>query len=200
MERGLSRKQTAIIEQTTKGTVRPHQPGESAFKAILTEDIDWKPFAAFPPSVRLAVVVGQPSEPGPYVIRVRVPRGVKLMAAQAPRGPHLYRHVWRLLHRSWRRIRCQQTGGLSARNGDHSPREYMALPLGEIRRVRHADISDRSAWPGIRQFERRSAESEFRIAVLNQILSTMIISKIETFPLRNSLQTGNPSCSLSLGR
>jgi len=84
MERGLSRKQTAIIEQTTKGTVRPHQPGESAFKAILTEDIDWKPFAAFPPSVLLAVVVGQPSEPGPYVIRVRVPRGVKLM-------PHKHR-------------------------------------------------------------------------------------------------------------
>jgi len=32
-----------------------------------------KPFSAFPPSVRLAVVVGQPSEPGPYVIRVKVP-------------------------------------------------------------------------------------------------------------------------------
>ena len=66
-------KATAIIEETTKGTVRPHQPGESDFKAILTEDIDWKPFPAFPPSVGLAVVVGQPSEPGPYVIKVRVP-------------------------------------------------------------------------------------------------------------------------------
>ena len=80
----MSRKQTAIIEETTKGTVRPHQPGESAFNAILTEDIDWKPFPAFPPSVRLAVVVGQPSEPGPYVIRVRVPRGVKLMPHKHP--------------------------------------------------------------------------------------------------------------------
>ena len=48
-------------------------------KAILPENIDWKPFAALPASVRLAVVVGQPSEPGPYVIRVRVPGGVKLM-------------------------------------------------------------------------------------------------------------------------
>jgi hypothetical protein len=27
-----------IIEETTKGTVRPQQPGEFAFKAILTED------------------------------------------------------------------------------------------------------------------------------------------------------------------
>jgi hypothetical protein len=32
---------------------------------ILPEDIDWKPFVAFPPSVRLAVLVGQPSEPAP---------------------------------------------------------------------------------------------------------------------------------------
>ena len=56
-----------------------HQPGQDVFKAVLPEDIDWRPFAAFPPSVRLAIVVGQPSEKGPYVIRVKVPRGVKLM-------------------------------------------------------------------------------------------------------------------------
>jgi quercetin dioxygenase-like cupin family protein len=55
-----------------------------AFKTILPEDIDWKPFAAFPPSVRLAVLVGQPSEPGPYMIRVKVPDGVKLMPHRHP--------------------------------------------------------------------------------------------------------------------
>lgn len=49
------------------------------FKAILPDDIDWKPFPAFPPSVRLAVVVGEPSLEGPYVIRVKVPHDVKLM-------------------------------------------------------------------------------------------------------------------------
>ena len=48
-------------------------------KPILPENVDWKPFAAFPSSVRLAVIVGQPSEPGPYLIRVKVPGGVKLM-------------------------------------------------------------------------------------------------------------------------
>lgn len=48
-------------------------------KAILPENIDWKPFAALPSSVRLAVIAGQPSEPGPYMIRVKVPGGVKLM-------------------------------------------------------------------------------------------------------------------------
>ncbi len=67
-----------------KRKLRPHQPGESTFKAILSEDIEWKPFAAFPPSVRLAVVVGQPSKAGPYVVRVRVPHGVKLMPHKHP--------------------------------------------------------------------------------------------------------------------
>jgi len=59
--------------------VRPHQPGQAVFRSVLPEDIDWEPFAAFPPSARLAVVVGHPSEPGPYVVRVKVPSGVKLM-------------------------------------------------------------------------------------------------------------------------
>jgi hypothetical protein len=53
------------------------------FKGILPDDIDWKPFAAFPDSVRLAIVVGEPSQEGVYVIRVRVPRDVKLM-------PHIH--------------------------------------------------------------------------------------------------------------
>jgi quercetin dioxygenase-like cupin family protein len=58
---------------------RPHQPGQAVFRSILPEQIDWQPFPAFPPSVRLAVVVGHPSEPGPYVIRVKALGGAKLM-------------------------------------------------------------------------------------------------------------------------
>jgi quercetin dioxygenase-like cupin family protein len=54
------------------------------FGALLSEDIAWKAFPAFPPSVRLAVLVGDPTKPGPYVIRVKVPRDVKLM-------PHVHR-------------------------------------------------------------------------------------------------------------
>ena len=64
--------------------VRDHQPGESAFRSILPEDIDWKPFPAFPPSARLAVLVGEPTQAGPYVIRVKVPSGVKLMPHKHP--------------------------------------------------------------------------------------------------------------------
>jgi hypothetical protein len=64
--------------------IRDHQPGEANFRSILPEDIDWKPFAAFPPSARLAVLVGEPTQAGPYVIRVKVPSGVKLMPHKHP--------------------------------------------------------------------------------------------------------------------
>ena len=65
-------------------TARPHQPGEGVFRRILPEDIEWQPFPAFPPSARLAVLVGHPSEPGPYVIRVKLPSGVRLMPHRHP--------------------------------------------------------------------------------------------------------------------
>src|ERR1700752_572492 len=80
----MPHKQTAIITETEKETVRPHQPGQAVFRAIFSEDVEWKSFAAFPPEARLAVLVGQPSEPGPYVIRVKVPGGVKLMPHKHP--------------------------------------------------------------------------------------------------------------------
>ena len=56
-----------------------HQPDQDAFRSVLPADIDWQPFPAFPPSARLAVVVGHPAGPGPYVVRVKVPSGVRLM-------------------------------------------------------------------------------------------------------------------------
>jgi quercetin dioxygenase-like cupin family protein len=61
-----------------------HQPGQDVFRPVLPDDIDWQPFPAFPPSARLAIVVGQPTEPGPYVIRVKVPHGVRLMPHRHP--------------------------------------------------------------------------------------------------------------------
>ena len=64
--------------------VRAHQPDEAVFRAIRSEDVQWKPFAAFPAQARLAVLVGDPSQPGPYVIRVRLPGGTKMMPHQHP--------------------------------------------------------------------------------------------------------------------
>jgi quercetin dioxygenase-like cupin family protein len=63
---------------------RPHQPGQTVFRAILPEEIVWKPFAAFPPSARLAILVGEPLQKGPYTIRVKLPGGVKLMPHSHP--------------------------------------------------------------------------------------------------------------------
>jgi uncharacterized RmlC-like cupin family protein len=56
-----------------------HQPDQAVFRPILPEEIDWEPLASFPPTARLAVVVGDTSEPDPYVVRVKLPGGVKLM-------------------------------------------------------------------------------------------------------------------------
>jgi quercetin dioxygenase-like cupin family protein len=64
--------------------VRTHQPGEAVFRSILPEEIEWKPFPAFPPSARLAVLVGDPTKLGPYVIRVKLPSGEKLMPHKHP--------------------------------------------------------------------------------------------------------------------
>ena len=63
---------------------RPHQPGEDRFRAIRPDDIEWTTFAAYPPGVRLAIMVGDPAERGSYTIRVRVPAGVKLPPHKHP--------------------------------------------------------------------------------------------------------------------
>jgi quercetin dioxygenase-like cupin family protein len=61
-----------------------HLPGQADFRSVLPENVDWKPFPAFLPSVRLAIVVGEPTKSGPYVIRVKVPSGVRLMPHRHP--------------------------------------------------------------------------------------------------------------------
>lgn len=58
---------------------RPHQPGEDQFFAIFPEDVSWKQNPAYPSYVRLATVVGNPTEAAPYTIRVKLPSGEKLM-------------------------------------------------------------------------------------------------------------------------
>jgi hypothetical protein len=75
---------TAVMTGAQQRSVAAHQPGQDVFTSVLSEDINWMPFAAFPPSVHLAVILGQPSEAGPYTIRARVPHGVKLMPHRHP--------------------------------------------------------------------------------------------------------------------
>jgi quercetin dioxygenase-like cupin family protein len=71
-------------QETPNETSPAHQPGQGAFRSILAENIEWKPFPGFPPEARLAVLIGHPSEAGPYMVRVKVPHGVKLMPHRHP--------------------------------------------------------------------------------------------------------------------
>lgn len=80
----VSHTQTATNSEASGKKVRRHLPGQDAFTAIMAEDMDWEQFAAFPPSVRLAVLAGQPAQEGPYLIRVKVPHGVRLMPHKHP--------------------------------------------------------------------------------------------------------------------
>jgi hypothetical protein len=56
----------------------------TAFADVLPENVPWGAFPAFPPLVRLAVLVGDTTRPGPYVIRVKVPADVRLMPHTHP--------------------------------------------------------------------------------------------------------------------
>jgi hypothetical protein len=44
---------------------RGRQPDEGRFHAIRQDEIEWRTFAAYPPGVRMAVLVGDPGKPGP---------------------------------------------------------------------------------------------------------------------------------------
>jgi len=62
-----------------------HDPARAiALRSIRPDEVDWKPFGAFPPTARLAVLVGHPTESGLYIVRVKVPDGVKLMPHAHP--------------------------------------------------------------------------------------------------------------------
>jgi quercetin dioxygenase-like cupin family protein len=61
-----------------------HQPGQDVFRAIRSEDVQWRQFAAFPPPARLAVLVGDPTKAGPYLIRVKLPGGTRMMPHEHP--------------------------------------------------------------------------------------------------------------------
>ncbi|HSU40865.1 MAG TPA: cupin domain-containing protein [Polyangiaceae bacterium] len=60
------------------------QSALGAFRVVRPEEIEWRPFPAFPPAARLAILAGDPERPGPYVIRVRLPHDTKLMPHEHP--------------------------------------------------------------------------------------------------------------------
>jgi quercetin dioxygenase-like cupin family protein len=68
-----------IESEQRSDQLRLHQRDEDRFRVIRSEQVEWKPFASFPPAARLAILVGDPTKPGPYLIRVRLPAGTRMM-------------------------------------------------------------------------------------------------------------------------
>ena len=113
-----------------------HQPGQGVFRAVLPEDIDWKPFSAFPPSVRLAIVVVDPYEPGPSVIPVKLPSGVKLMPHRHPEGLSIPSCPGSSTS-GWATGSTTSSSRHTHRAAWSNSQAYATLPLGEVGYVLH---------------------------------------------------------------
>jgi hypothetical protein len=50
----------------------------------LPDQVEWQCLPPFPPLARLAVLIGDPHQHGPYVIRVKLPSNEKLMPLRHP--------------------------------------------------------------------------------------------------------------------
>jgi hypothetical protein len=151
--------ETSGVKRAQQSEVRPHQLGQDVFKTILPDDFDWRPYAAFPSSVLLAVVVGQPSEPGPYRIRVKSPHCAKPMPHKHPED-RVYTVISGVVYNGLGDEFDASKLEASARRGNHPPRQQAPFPLGEIRRVRHANNRAGAAWTGIPQRERQSPKQQ----------------------------------------
>jgi hypothetical protein len=75
----MKQRTLAVDPESTSKPSRAQGLSPKIFDHVLPEDVQWKSFPAFPLSVRLAILVGDTSKAGPYVVRVKVPGGVKLM-------------------------------------------------------------------------------------------------------------------------
>jgi quercetin dioxygenase-like cupin family protein len=54
------------------------------FNSVNPENIVWKSFPAFPEKIKLAILVGDPNKPEPFIVRVKVPNGEKIMPHKHP--------------------------------------------------------------------------------------------------------------------
>lgn len=92
-------------------------------------------------------------QPGSYTIRVKVPRGVKLMPHKHPED-RVYTVISGVFYIGLGdefddgKLEAYPPGTVI-----YSAREYIAFSLGKIRRVHHTGISHGSTWPRVRAIE-----------------------------------------------
>jgi quercetin dioxygenase-like cupin family protein len=78
LSNGASIAGTLLLAAPSVAQLSPLQSG-----SIRSEAVSFAPFDAFPAGAALAKVVADPTQPGPYVVRVRVSDGIRLM-------PHIH--------------------------------------------------------------------------------------------------------------
>jgi hypothetical protein len=116
--------------------MRIHQPDQAIFRSVLPEDIGWEPFSDVLAGGASGNRRRRASKPGFYVIRVKLPSGVKLYTVMSG--------VFYIGLGS--RFDEEQTAGVPARRRHRAPRRYPSFPLGKVRRLRHPDLGHRAAW------------------------------------------------------
>ena len=137
---------------------RAHLPDEERFRVIHSEDVEWRIFPAFPPDARLAVLVGDPTKPAPYVIRVKLAHGVKMLPHRHPED-RVYTVISGVFY-----IGLGNEFDESKLTA-HAPGSVLVLPGGQphfhwakVRCLRHPSVGHRAAWSRIPRPHRRPAE------------------------------------------
>ena len=74
----------AVASMTYPGESSAQGLSNKQFGSVRQENLHWAPFAAFPAGAQMAIVVGDTKLPEPYVVRVKVPSGIKLMPHKHP--------------------------------------------------------------------------------------------------------------------
>jgi len=75
---------TMVACVATSGSAQAQGITPTSYGEVLPENIQWRSFPAFPKTVQLAIVVGEPQKNGPFVVRVRVPADAKIMPHMHP--------------------------------------------------------------------------------------------------------------------
>src|SRR5262249_52863317 len=100
-------------------------------------------------------------------------------ATQASRGSGLHGPFGCLLHRPRREIRRRQAGGVRAWFRHRSARQYAALSLGEIRRIRQSDNGNRATRSRAPGPERRSAKRPPRNVTAEKRMKRDLTERLE---------------------
>ena len=113
---------------------------------LMPADVKWKdsPF----PGVQTAVISGDPTQAGLYVVRAKLSPGAKVMPHTHPDTRYDTVLAGEVYFGFGETLRRQQYEALSRRRADYGARKHAAFRLGEEWRGRPAGGGHRSVWNG----------------------------------------------------